>query len=100
VLKEIRDLETLTLRGNRVKEYKLQQDKRLSPAINVGICILVSVDTVRKNAMGVVLQIIRLQIAPRRRGIGKVTHKFQAWEITQSRREAPPTNATSGSNNG
>jgi len=60
----------------------------LSPAINVGVCILVDVDTVRKNAIGVVLQITRLQTAPRSRGTDKATHKFQAREITQSHREA------------
>jgi len=88
VLKGIRDSETSTPQRNGVKEYKLRQDKRLSPGINVGICILVDVDTVRKNAMGVVLMITRLQTAPRRRGIGKATHKFQMRKITQSCREA------------
>ena len=54
----------------------------------MGICILVNVDMVHKNAMGVVLQITRLQTAPRRRGIGKAAHKFQARELTQSHKDA------------
>jgi len=37
--------------------------------------------------MGVVLQITRLQIAPRSCGTGKAIHMFQAREITQSRKE-------------
>ena len=54
----------------------------------MGVCILISVDMVHKNAMGVVLQITRLQTAPRRRGIDKAARKFQARELTQSRKEA------------
>jgi len=70
------------------RENKSCRGKRCNHAASVDACILVSVDMVHKNAMGVVLQTTRLQTAPRRHGIDKVAHKVQAREITQSCKEA------------
>ena len=99
MLRGIRDSKTSTPQRDGVKEYKLRQDKRLSPAINVGACTLVVVDMVRKNAMGVVLQITRLQIASSRRGTGN-TQVSGAENNPVSQGGRSPTNAISRSNRG
>jgi len=65
----------------------------------VGACTLVVVDMVRKNAMGVVLQITRLQIASSRRGTGN-TQVSGAENNPVSQGGRSPTNAISRSNRG
>jgi len=74
------------LRGTRnsgtsitgAKENKLRRDKRWNPAISAGVCITVRVNTVCKDAIGVVQSTTRLQTVLRRHGINKATYKEQA----------------------
>ena len=87
VLRGIRDLETLTPRRIRVKEYKLHQDKRLNLAINANICITVRVSVVLKDVMDVVQWTISSQIAPERQEIVKATFQVQEREPILSLRE-------------
>jgi len=66
----------------------LCQGRNWNPTTSVGVCTLVSADMAHKNAMGVDLRTTKLQIAPRKRGIGRIVHKVQARGLIQFRGEA------------